>query len=187
MKIFRLNFKVYFLIFMFTILLANCKPLLKAEVDENIPAEHQIIEVRLTYNVEPTTDGKLQITGETNLPEGTKLDVRMRGKSVIYDALSEIKVREGRFRSAEFSLDKRELPLGEYWVTVTMGLSTMQPPLVREIIGKNGEYLSGDIIRRYNDSAATIAVSKHFLLNKDGNITLINKSKPSTDTNSADQ
>ena len=158
----------------------GCKPLIKSEIakaEENGQVEIPKIDVVMSYNIEPTPDGKLQILGQTNLPDGTRINVRMRGKSVVYDSLSEIRVRDGQFRSAEFSDEKRALQIGQYWVTSTMVLSTMQPPFVREIIGKYGENLSGELVRRYEDSSATIVVGKHFILNSDETVSIIIKPK----------
>ncbi len=127
-------------------------------------------DTQLIYNVEPTSDGKLKVAGQTNLPDETNLEVRVRGAANKYDTMSAIKVKAGEFHSAEFHLNGKGLEPGLYIVTVIMPLSTMQPPAVRAAIGKNGEKLTGPIVRRYENSGATIEVRKAFQLKPDGNI-----------------
>jgi hypothetical protein len=132
--------------------------------------ETPLIEVELTYNIEPVKDNKLKIIGMTNLPDGTNLNVRVLGDLVKYDSMSDIKVQDGRFQSAEFSLNNKGLPSGEYIVSVIMPLSNRQPTNIQDIIGKNGEKLAGKLVRRYENSGATVLVRKGFQLKPDGKI-----------------
>ena len=128
--------KIKLLIFVTLILFIACK------TSENIDGSAEAmmpLEVQLTYNIEPVNNGRLKITGETNLPDDTDLNLRIIGKSVKYDVSFDVKVRAGQFYSEEFSADKKALPMGEYTAAVAMPLSTLQPPHVRAIIGRNGE------------------------------------------------
>ena len=167
--------KIKLLIFVTLILFIACK------TSENIDGSAEAmmpLEVQLTYNIEPVNNGRLKITGETNLPDDTDLNLRIIGKSVKYDVSFDVKVRAGQFYSEEFSADKKALPMGEYTAAVAMPLSTLQPPHVRAIIGRNGEHITGNIVRRYENSAAVIEVRKKFHLQSDGSVILVINPKP---------
>ena len=133
------------------------------------------ITVQLIYNIEPVKTGKLKIVGETNLPDETNLNIRVIGKSIKYDRSFETKVQAGQFHSEEFSANNNALSTGEYIASVAMPLSTIQPPTVRAIIGRNGEHITGELVRRYENSAAAIEVRKKFHLQPDGTVILVIK------------
>ena len=70
--------KIKLLIFVTLILFIACK------TSENIDGSAEAmmpLEVQLTYNIEPVNNGRLKITGETNLPDDTDLNLRIIGKS----------------------------------------------------------------------------------------------------------
>ncbi len=162
--------KIKLLLFCLIVLFTACK---KAEENVEVVQPPPPVEVQLTYNIEPTTKGKLKIAGETNLPDDTDLNIRVKGKSGNYDQSFAVKVQAGQFAADEFSAAKKPLPPGEYIALVAMPLSTLQPPNVRAIIGRNGEHITGDIVRRYENSAAVIEVRKKFHLQPDGSIILV--------------
>jgi hypothetical protein len=165
MKLSKTNPK--FFIFVVTIFFTACQAPLNID---GSAAAMSPLKVRLTYNIEPVKNGKLMISGETNLPDDTNLNIRVMGTSVKYDVSFETKVQTGKFYSQEFSADAKALPTGEYKAAVAMNLSTLQPSHVRAVIGKNGEHITGDIVRRYENSAAAIEVRKKFHLQPDGTI-----------------
>jgi len=86
------------------------------------------------------------IVGATNLPDGTKLMIGLRGKEANYFAQAHVVVEAGQFKSEKFTAFGKPLPPGFYKLEITMPLASVQPPTVQEIIGKEGERLTGKLV-----------------------------------------
>jgi hypothetical protein len=121
------------------------------------------IDVKLTFDIEGKETRKPKIAGITNLPEQTKLLITVKGKNIKYTGQEETSVYKGRFESSEFSLENKELPLGEYTVDVVMPLSHTQTEGVQQIIGKNGENLKGALVVK-GSLGIVVKVVQHFQL-----------------------
>lgn len=100
----------------------------------------------LSVRLERVSGGKVHVIGETNLPDGMKLMIALRGSRPDYFAQDKIAVSGGAFRSAGFSNRGSALPPGKYEVSVTSSLPRLQPTSVQSVIGQNGENMSGPAV-----------------------------------------
>jgi hypothetical protein len=82
-------------------------------------------------------DGKAKVSGNTNLPDGTKLLVGLHRNDIGYHADDNTLVSGGKFQAGPFGSQKGALLAGTYVVEVMVGLSVVQPPAVRKVIGEN--------------------------------------------------
>ncbi|MGY4231100.1 hypothetical protein ACVIIW_000047 [Bradyrhizobium sp. USDA 4449] len=88
------------------------------------------------------------IVGVTNLPDDTKLLIGLRRKEANYFAQANAVVHGGQFRSEKFGSFGKPLPTGNYRLEITMPLAAVQPPSVQDVIGKDGERLTGKLVER---------------------------------------
>lgn len=93
---------------------------------------------------------QMQVSGTTNLPEGTQLQVvveressrvRWRNRAVVDG--------EGAFEAGPFGPGSG-LPDGIYLIEVNMPPANVQPAAVRQRIGERGEHLAGELVREAN-------------------------------------
>ncbi|RXG84226.1 hypothetical protein [Bradyrhizobium zhanjiangense] len=88
------------------------------------------------------------IVGVTNLPDDTKLMIGLRRKEASYFAEAKVVVGGGQFKSERFTALGRPLPPGNYKLEITMPLASTQTSAVQDIIGKDGERLTGKLVER---------------------------------------
>jgi hypothetical protein len=88
------------------------------------------------------------VVGMTNLPDDTKLMIGLRRKEANYFAQAHVVVEGGQFKSERFTALGKPLPPGNYRLEITMPLASVQPPTVQDIIGKDGERLTGKLVER---------------------------------------
>jgi hypothetical protein len=88
------------------------------------------------------------VVGVTNLPDDTKLMIGLRRKETNYFAQAHVVVEGGQFKSERFTVLGKPLPPGNYRLEITMPLASVQPSTVQEIIGKDGEHLTGKLVER---------------------------------------
>jgi hypothetical protein len=86
------------------------------------------------------------IFGVTNLPDDTKLLVSLRRKEANYFAQANAVVLNGQFRSDRFTAAGKPLPPGNYTLEILMPLAAVQTSSVQQIIGKEGERLTGKLV-----------------------------------------
>ena len=103
-------------------------------------------EIALDVKLVRTSGGKIQVVGETNLPDGMKLMIGLRNPSANYFAQDRVAITDGKFRSAAFSNRDTALPKGSYEVSVSSPLPSLQPVSVRAETGDNGERLKGPAV-----------------------------------------
>lgn len=104
----------------------------------------------LTPSIKTVVETPLRpiITGETNLPDGTELMLTISRPQSNFQAQSTVKVVGGKFRSERFSQKGNDFNPGKYKLEVSMGVSQVQAPEVRAVIGMRGEKMSGPLVRR---------------------------------------
>lgn len=107
--------------------------------------EKPIENINLNAKATNTADGRVLVTGKTNLPEGTKLMVSMSNKTTGYRAQDESSVVGGKFSAGPFGY-KTGLTDGVYLIDISTPASAVQPKSVQAIIGKMGENLTGDLV-----------------------------------------
>jgi hypothetical protein len=87
------------------------------------------------------------VIGETNLPDDTSLLITISRKEASYRASDKVVVRDGRFRTTQFSQKGKELNPGTYSVELVMPVAGGQPASVRAVIGDHGEKLIGPTVK----------------------------------------
>ncbi|WP_298281148.1 hypothetical protein [Acidocella sp.] len=85
------------------------------------------------------------ISGKTNLPDGTELDITLSFDGTPVGEDSAI-VTKGAFKVGPFSDQGRELNSGTYSVEVTSGAAELQPASVQAIIGSDGGSMRGPAV-----------------------------------------
>ncbi len=98
---------------------------------------------------------KPTIVGSTNLPDGTQLNVSVSSLVTGYRSELNTLVKQGRYQAGPFVSGQRPLSAGTYLVKVTMPAASTQSEAVQEVIGANGEYLSGWLLDR-NDPGISL-------------------------------
>ncbi len=88
-------------------------------------------------------DSGVVFTIETNLPTGTELSLSLNGDD--YTAQGKVTVEDGKAVSGAFSNQGEQLK-GDFTLNVTSVNAKQQPDEVQEVIGVDGEYLSGDLV-----------------------------------------
>ncbi len=115
----------------------------------SVVGSSRAIEVAISIRPELLPDGRIQICGETNLPPGTELAIGIAedllGGFQAYPTCSVID--GGKFRSVPVG-PSGGLREGIYTVGVAMSHVRQQSPDVRQVVGENGEKLSGPLVKR---------------------------------------
>ncbi|MCQ4085860.1 hypothetical protein [Saccharibacillus sp. JS10] len=106
------------------------------------------IDVQLTVTEELNEENKLQISGETNLPDGMELMLTVKNDNG-YSAQDKVAIQSGEFTSGWFSQNGSSLS-GDYAVKVTSPTANVQPIEVQQVIGENGIHLYGDQVKKDN-------------------------------------
>jgi hypothetical protein len=94
------------------------------------------IQLKLSVVTE-LVDGKAKVSGNTNLPDGTKLLIGLHRNDIGYHAEGDALVTAGKFQAGPFGSKKEALLAGTYVVEVIVPVSVVQPPAVRKVIGEN--------------------------------------------------
>ena len=100
-----------------------------------------IIQVSVTASVNPNHS----FTVTTNLPDGTSLILTLFSKDNSYRAQDKVYIFGGKATSAVFSNNGMNLS-GEYTLEVIMPIATQQSKEVQKVIGRDCEYLAGDLV-----------------------------------------
>lgn len=143
--------KVLAVIFAFVMLFAFCS------CNDVKKVEEQKLDVQLTINEEKSVGGKLCMN--TNLPALTKIDVDIfQGDK--YHSTETVEVQSDIqtnyfITETKYDINEEIIKDGRYIVSINLVNPSSQPISVQEIIGKNGEKLTG--LYSYNtDGGKTI-------------------------------
>lgn len=104
--------------------------------------------LNVTLSVKTEGDRKPAIIGTTNLPDGIELMITISRKESQYMAQDKVFVKNGIFRSAEFSQKGSPLNPGKYIVEVMMPSAAVQPPNTWPVIGNEGNKLDGQLVKK---------------------------------------
>jgi hypothetical protein len=74
------------------------------------------------------------------------LMVNLSNRSIKYSASDKVKVTNGSFKTSWFSYQGKSLPAGNYKIEISSPLPDLQPPSVKEAIGKGGENMTGKAV-----------------------------------------
>lgn len=87
------------------------------------------------------------IYGTTNLPDSTELIVTIYRTESKYMAQDKVVVRNGQFRTVQFSQKSEPLNPGSYSIAISMSLAELQSPEVRKVVGAKGEKMIGALVK----------------------------------------
>lgn len=129
-----------------------------------IEEEVEPLDVDISTNVELRTDRRLMVEGETNLPDGTQLQIVVEREISRVRWQSRTRVDEGVFFAGPFGSGSG-LPDGGYIVRVEVAEASVQPREVQAVIGDQGQYLAGELVRQSRHGLGQVATySRRFLV-----------------------
>lgn len=124
----------------------------KDVTNEIIEEKPTSLNVKIEESIE-NKDGKVRFNIKTNLPNKTELTV---GISEIsngdYNGQTKAIVTNGEAQTEWFSNKGEPLNGGEYKLSISMSIPSTQSEEVQKVVGKNGEYLEGDLVIKNNGS-----------------------------------
>lgn len=114
------------------------------------PSVHRMTEeAKITAQTTKTDDGRLVVSGSTNLPDGTELLISVSDDTTGFTAQSRTTAKDGGFSGVPLG-PKSGLAPANYTVEVLMPVSTSQPESVQSIIGRDGSNLSGPLVEAFS-------------------------------------
>ncbi|GEK46353.1 hypothetical protein HPA02_06360 [Bisbaumannia pacifica] len=103
--------------------------------------------IRVSLSALPRDDRRLDVSGATNLPEGSRLQLVVIREASGVSWRQRLQVGEdGNFEAGPLGPGSG-LAAGRYTLQLSMSPASVQPPEVRALIGERGEHLSGDWVR----------------------------------------
>gem|GEM_PF-5074141 len=133
--------------------------LLLTSCAEGTTTEPKNLHVEMNVTTEVTKDFKLIFKGTSNLPKEMPIMVSLKNVITGYSSQDKGTVLEdGSFQVGPFSDKNKGLATGQYSYTISTPTYDALPPSVQEIVGLNGENLSGTLI--YNDEKYGKRVTK---------------------------
>lgn len=111
----------------------------------------------------PTPDGRVVVSGKTNLPNKTKLSISLINK-VVGSNFGGISIVIGGKYSTSPLGPKTGLISGKYTISVAMPLPATQPESVQKIIGKEGQYLSGSLVEETSWGGKVVKYSAAYII-----------------------
>ncbi|WP_051258299.1 hypothetical protein [Teredinibacter turnerae] len=115
-------------------------------------------EARVSAAANQTDDGRIVVTGETNLPDSTELLISLSNEAVGFTAQDKSAVRNGKFSAGPLG-PKSGLTAGNYVIEVMMPVPSVQPESVQSIIGNEGQYLTGPLVKDSSWGGKTVEYS----------------------------
>lgn len=101
------------------------------------------------YAFEPTMDIFVETPltpifhGSTNLPDGSSVILSLTRPQSGYFGQNKFTIKNGQFKTDQFSIMGRSLNPGQYKIEISMGMASLQPANVQAVIGEVGEKLTG--------------------------------------------
>lgn len=115
-------------------------------------------EARLRAEASKNDDGRVVVAGETNLPDGTELLISLSNESVGFTAQDKAIVSNGKFLAGPLG-PKSGLAAANYVVEVMMPVPSAQPESVQAIVGNEGQYLTGPLVKDSSWGGKTVEYS----------------------------
>jgi len=115
----------------------------------NVNSNQEPLVAQVEIEVIQLSNGKIRISGHTNLPQNTELMFSLDNKMERgFSGSAKGKVGPGGgFQSEEIG-PSGGLQKGEYIAEVLMPVARLQPESVKKVIGQNGEILEGPLVER---------------------------------------
>jgi len=102
-------------------------------------------QAQINAKASSTQDNRILVNGETNLPNATGFMISVVNKMTGFSAQGQSSVMNGKFTAGPFG-PMKGLSAGNYSIEIVMPISRVQPASVQNIIGIDGEYLSGPLV-----------------------------------------
>lgn len=138
----------------------------EAPASEPQAAEEEVepIDVAISTNVSLRTDRRLMVEGESNLPDGTQLQIVVEREISRVRWQARTSVQDGLFAAGPFGSGSG-LPDGGYVVRVEVAEASVQPQSVQALIGNQGQHLAGELVRQSRHGLGQVATySRRFLV-----------------------
>ncbi|HSH49999.1 MAG TPA: hypothetical protein VK991_15610 [Halomonas sp.] len=120
--------------------------------------------VTFELTAELRRDRRLMVSGTTNLPHATRLQVLVNREASGMRWQERTEVRQGHFEAGPFGPGSG-LPDGDYGVTVNLPPVSVQPADVRKRLGEEGVNLSGPLVSPSPHGLGKIAsITRHFAI-----------------------
>ncbi|WP_386082832.1 hypothetical protein ACFIOZ_06240 [Vreelandella sp. F11] len=130
-----------------------------AETEEVAP-----LVVEIMAHVSLRSDRRLMVEGESNLPNGTLVQVIVEREISSVRWRERVRVGDGMFAAGPFGPGSG-LPDGGYIVRVEVSEGSVQPEAVQAIIGHEGQHLAGELVRQSRHGLGQVATySRRFLV-----------------------
>ena len=121
-------------------------------IKEVIEEDPTSLNVTIEESIEEK-DGKIRLNIKTNLPNTTELIVSVSERNGDYKGETKAIVTNGEAQTEWFSNKGEPLKRGDYYLLISMSIPSTQSEEVQKIVGKNGEYLEGDLVITNNGSS----------------------------------
>ncbi len=131
---------------------ANANEILEIETDVTMEEAPTNLNVTIEESIEEK-DGKIRFNIKTNLPNTTELMVSVSESNGDYKGQTKAIVTNGEAQTEWFSNKGEPLKNGDYYLLIAMSMPSTQSEEVQKIVGKNGEYLEGDLVITNNGSS----------------------------------
>lgn len=125
--------------------------------EQNEPAgEREPLDVRILVSASIGSSRRMQVEGETNLPDGAQVQVIVEREISSVRWRERVDIQQGQFAAGPFGPGSG-LPDGGYSVSVELSEATVQPRAVQQRIGEKGEYLAGGLVTQSRHGLGQIA------------------------------
>ena len=122
--------------------------------------------VSVTTTTQLTPGRRLEVAGETNLPEQTRLLVVLEREASGVNWQARTEVRNGAFTVGPLGPGSG-LVAGRYVIRVSMPAADVQPAAVKARIGARGEHLTGPLVTRSAHGLGNVIVySRDYLFDR---------------------
>jgi hypothetical protein len=111
--------------------------------DDNVAVTSNL-EVKLTRDA----NGKIYISGNTTLPNEMNLMISLRSERGEYFGQDKVVVRSGKYKTSGFSNKGSALPGGNYKVSISSPLMSLQPASVKQRLGESGREIPKEIRKK---------------------------------------
>lgn len=123
---------------------------------EEIAENKEKLNVKITLNKKIKDNKKILISGKSNLPKETKINIYLDAPSSDQSDLAKVIVKEGGMFNYEFSNEEGEdFDGGKYIAYVETSPENLQTDHVKEIFGEDGANLAGSNVSGENSRVAT--------------------------------
>lgn len=120
--------------------------------------------VTIDFQARLLSDRRLVVEGQSNLPEGARLQVVVERELSGVRWQSRTTLQDGRFNGGPYGPGSG-LPDGGYRITVNLPAASVQPLEVRRRIGEEGEHLRGPLVGTSRHGLGQVAsTSRRFLV-----------------------